>query len=258
MHSPFHHLLFLPLFLPHLPFTLAAVSTGDISISTDSSCLPDASHSFSPRADSCYTLPDTAQSYIVNSRPTCSDGSTAEFAYYNDQNCPDAGFGSAWNSHSDDGDTSNDGICLGPVEFNSLAFLCNGLDTIGDGEPTATFSVPGSEDTGVASVIMSDIGGSVPTSALPDSAPTVVSVVISSSSSSSPKTRTTVVSATTPLPVKGSGSSTGTVRTTSSGLPAPSPSPSPSSGGSVEAPGKISLFGSMGVAVVVSSVLLFL
>ncbi|KAI4096560.1 MAG: hypothetical protein L6R37_006937 [Teloschistes peruensis] len=263
-----HGLFFLPLFLSHLPSTLAAPSTGDVSLWSDSSCQPGATPSFSLPdpialnhtlpADSCYTLPNAAHSYIVNSRPTCSDGSTAGFAYYNGQNCRAEGFGSAFNS-GDTGDTTNDGLCLALVEFNSLAFLCEGVDERGDGKSsTATITVLDGEGTGVATVVTSTMGGSVTTSAAA-APPFSGSSSSSSPSSSSLKTSAPIIPVQTPLyPLPtartvalhtGTGTAVGT-----GGLPLGSPSSSiPFKGAGRLAFGEVSVLGVVGLVGVVVS-----
>ncbi|KAL9579851.1 MAG: hypothetical protein Q9212_004858 [Teloschistes hypoglaucus] len=216
MRSPTHRPFLLPLLLSQLPSTFAAASTGDISLWSDSSCQPGASASFSLPdpialnhtlpADSCYTLPNAAHSYIVNSRPICSDGSTAGFAYYNGQNCRAQGFGPALNNiRGDGGYTTNDGLCLALVEINSLAFLCKGVDEKGDGKSTATITVLDSEGTGVATVVTSTMGGSVMTSA---AAAPVSGSSSSPPSRSSPKTSSMMIPIATPfypLPTTGAG-----------------------------------------------------
>ncbi|KAI4194514.1 MAG: hypothetical protein LQ350_007721 [Teloschistes chrysophthalmus] len=262
MHSPPHH-LFLPLLLSRLPSTFAAASTGDISLWSDSSCQPGESPSFSLpdpialnhtlAADSCYTLPNAAHSYIVNSRPTCSDGSIAGFAYYNGQDCRKQGFGPALNNDRGDGGyTTYDGLCLALVEINSLAFLCKGVDEKGDGKSTATITVLDAEGTGVATVVTSTMGGSVMTSA--------AAVAGSGSSSSSPPSRSSpsttsrtlmvpVATPLYPLPTTGMGAlptGTGTAVGTG-GFPLGSMSSSiPFNGAGKLAFGGVTLFGVVG------------
>ena len=145
---------FITLLLTLIPITLAASSSGHGSVSlwSDSSCQPGATPNFGEQdpvalnytlaADDCSTLSSTAHSYIVNERPTCANGSTAAFAYYNGAGCQVVGFGPALNQVQTRTDV--DGLCLALVEFNSIAFLCGG---IGSGDASVASTSPKATST---------------------------------------------------------------------------------------------------------------
>ncbi|KAL8692353.1 MAG: hypothetical protein Q9218_002604 [Villophora microphyllina] len=265
----------LPLLLSHLSLAFAAPSTGDISLWTDSSCLPGDSPSFSLPdpialnhtlpADSCYTLPNAAHSYIVSSRPTCSNGKTAGFAYYSGENCRVSGFG----SNNDGEGASIDGVCLALVEFNSCAFICNGVDNKGDGKSTATITVLGSGGTGVASVVTSTMGGSTTAENKPVSSPSATpatSLVESkNTATSSPSTSAPSRSIPSPSPPSGNnstrtegavGTGGGYILPTPTPTPNPNPSPFVASSSARRISGEISIF-IVGVAGFTSTLILF-
>lgn len=126
-------------------FAASASGQGSVSLWSDSSCEPGATSNFGEpdpvalnytlATDVCGTPGATAHSYIVNERPTCANGSTAAFAFYNGVNCQKVGFGPALNSVQTR--LESDGQCLALVEFRSVAFLCDGL---GSGDSIVSLS----------------------------------------------------------------------------------------------------------------------
>ncbi|KAL8721914.1 MAG: hypothetical protein Q9225_001510 [Loekoesia sp. 1 TL-2023] len=135
----FRSLLLLNIFILSLCLsrtTFAATGQGSVSLWSDSSCgqEEDAIAFSEPgiidlnltlSADTCHNLGRAAHSYIVDDRPTCDNGTIAAWAFYNGNNCQRKGFGPALNAVSYDNDY--DGSCLALVEFNSIAFICDGV-----------------------------------------------------------------------------------------------------------------------------------
>lgn len=64
---------------------------------------------------------------MVNSRPTCTNGSLAAFVLYSDSSCKDVYKSLSANQLCTGTYFSSDGVCLGLVNFESVAFICNGL-----------------------------------------------------------------------------------------------------------------------------------
>ena len=126
------------LLLSYLFFCLhlanAATGQGSVSLWSNSDCAQSDTLAFSesvfigkvtPDTDKCADLSRAAHSYRVSDRPTCDNGTTAAFAFYNGHNCKAQGFGPALNSFipSD----KWDGECFALVEFRSVAFVCDGV-----------------------------------------------------------------------------------------------------------------------------------
>ncbi|MCJ1411299.1 hypothetical protein MMC19_005387 [Ptychographa xylographoides] len=113
-----------------------AQSTGSVTLFSDSACATQVfANNYTLAADICgspapsgtITSFDGAfNSYIVDSRPVCSDGSFASYAMYSDAGCKTLFSNNPYGINSGIG-RSTDGLCLGLVEFLSVAFLCNGL-----------------------------------------------------------------------------------------------------------------------------------
>ncbi len=128
---------------PHLllPNLTSATSIGNIAIYTDSPCnlYPDSSHlsllttinyTFAP--DVCSQgsngpSPRTFLSYIVNLRPTCTNGSLAAFVLYSDSSRKDVYKSLSANQLCTGTCFSSEGVCPGLVNFESVAFICKGL-----------------------------------------------------------------------------------------------------------------------------------
>ncbi|MCJ1317748.1 hypothetical protein MMC15_003075 [Xylographa vitiligo] len=129
----FPTLSLLTLFL--LPSTLVfAISTGSVSIFSDAGCQkPVFANIYTVAPDICgspgpvVSFDSGYNSFIVDSRPTCPNGTQGSFALYTDANCK-----TLYQIHPA-GETiegtgeSLDGVCLGMVEYLSVAFLCNGI-----------------------------------------------------------------------------------------------------------------------------------
>ncbi|MCJ1402307.1 hypothetical protein MMC11_005527 [Xylographa trunciseda] len=118
-----------------LPCTLVlAISTGSVSIFADSSCKdPVFANNYTLAADICgYPGPvvsfDSAyNSYIVDGRPTCANGTQGTFAMYTDADCKTLYQTLSASSTFEGTGTSLDGVCLGLVEYKAVAFLCEGI-----------------------------------------------------------------------------------------------------------------------------------
>ncbi|MCJ1486705.1 hypothetical protein MMC06_006883 [Schaereria dolodes] len=136
-------LLLLP-FLTLSASAVYAVSTGSVglyNLQADGLCT---SPAFVDNAiigpDSCNSFdPITVYSYIVNSRPTCTNGTEASFAIYSDGDCQ-----TLYQIYPEG--SGDDGTCLGLVAFQSAAFICNGISaeesgsgsSIASSNPSAT------------------------------------------------------------------------------------------------------------------------
>ncbi|MCJ1381240.1 hypothetical protein MMC17_004349 [Xylographa soralifera] len=130
---PFPTLSLLTLLL--LPSTLVyAISTGSVSVFSDAGCQhPVFANNYTVAPDICgspgpvVSFDSGYNSFIVDSRPTCANGTQGSFALYTDANCK-----TLYQIHPP-GETiegtgeSLDGICLGMVEYLSVAFLCDGI-----------------------------------------------------------------------------------------------------------------------------------
>lgn len=140
----------IPLFLTLLPLTSAA-SQGSLSLWSDSSCQPGATSNFGERdpvalnytlsADVCGNPGANVHSYIVNSRPTCANGTVAAFAFYSTANCV-LPSNAEWSSgmHTFRLSTEYDEKCLALVEFSSVAFICDGFSGSGSGSASVRAS----------------------------------------------------------------------------------------------------------------------
>ncbi|MCJ1239593.1 hypothetical protein MMC14_007591 [Varicellaria rhodocarpa] len=118
-----------------LPSSLAAPSTGSISLFGDAGCTsPVFVSNYTIVADICGS-PSSGKvkifdglynSYIVDGRPQCANGTMASFALYTDTKCrklhEEFGAGETFSNGF-----SVDGICLGMVAYLAVAFLCEGL-----------------------------------------------------------------------------------------------------------------------------------
>ncbi|MCJ1433248.1 hypothetical protein MMC27_002607 [Xylographa pallens] len=118
-----------------LPSTLVfAVSTGSVSLFSDAGCQKAVfANNYTVAPDICgspgpvVSFDSGYNSFIVDSRPTCANGTQGSFALYTDASCK-----TLYQIHPA-GETiegtgeSLDGICLGMVEYLSVAFLCNGI-----------------------------------------------------------------------------------------------------------------------------------
>lgn len=133
-----------------LPLAIAATGQGSVSLWSNSDCAQGDTIPFSepvfiaketPNADECVDLSREAHSYRVDSRPTCDNGTTAAFAYYNGHNCQEEGFGPALNKFSPSDEL--DGECLALVAFSSVAFVCDGVGESSE-QPSQTASRGGS------------------------------------------------------------------------------------------------------------------
>ncbi|KAL8837769.1 MAG: hypothetical protein Q9170_002387 [Blastenia crenularia] len=136
---------------PHT--ALAAYGSGSVSLWSNSDCARGDTLAFTTPvvialnytlpADQCHSLDRAAHSYIVDSRPVCTDGNVADFAYFSGQDCQegssDDGAGPAYSGDNPGGLTTGgfslDDECLALVEFNSFAFVCEG---VGKGDESAT------------------------------------------------------------------------------------------------------------------------
>ncbi len=126
----------------------AASGQGEISLWSDNGCGDGSTTNFGEidpvglnytlDADVCGTTAAAVHSYQVYRRPTCANGITAAFAFYHGAGCKSEGFGPALNSVNPS--TRVDGECLALVEFNSLAFLCDGLGQTNSGGSSASSS----------------------------------------------------------------------------------------------------------------------
>lgn len=150
-----------PFLLSFLPFVAYAASgKGQVSLWSDSGCGQGDTSNFGERdpvalnytlsADVCGNPGATVHSYDVTQRPTCDNGAEADFAFYNGKDCQVKGFGPALNGGSSSTD-GVDGQCLALVEFNSVAFICNGLS--GKKEEMSSSSV--AKSTAVKSIATS-------------------------------------------------------------------------------------------------------
>ncbi|MCJ1394793.1 hypothetical protein MMC18_007673 [Xylographa bjoerkii] len=117
------------------PSTLIlAISTGSVSLFADSACKdPVFANNYTLAPDICgspgpvVSFDQAYNSYIVDGRPTCANGSQGSFAMYTDANCK-----TVFQIHPAGGTiegtgTNLDGLCLGLVEYLSVAFLCDGI-----------------------------------------------------------------------------------------------------------------------------------
>ena len=154
MHTLTHHFAITALIggsLIFVPVAHAATGQGSVSLWSNSDCNQGDTPPFtSPvviklnytlSADECGNLPRAAHSYEVDQRPTCDNGTVAAFAFYNGNSCQTKGFGPALNSVNPSDE--DDGLCLALVEFNSVAFICDGLG--GTEGPTQTAATTGQE-----------------------------------------------------------------------------------------------------------------
>lgn len=128
------------LLFPILPsIALAASGKGEVSLWSNSDCGQGDTSNFGERnpvalnytlsADVCGNPGATVRSYEVTQRPICDNGTVAAWAFFAGEDCKTKGFGSALNGFSTS--TFIDGQCLALVEFNSVAFICDG---VGSGE----------------------------------------------------------------------------------------------------------------------------
>ncbi|KAL8724331.1 MAG: hypothetical protein Q9181_006875 [Wetmoreana brouardii] len=251
MLPPSRSLSLTPTFLSLLAFTSlisAATNEGSVSLWSDSSCQPGSTPSFSLpdpirlnytfAADTCHPLPSAAHSYIINSRPTCSNGTLAAFAYYDRDDCTISDFGDQGTNGVVDTTTIDgydiDGQCLALVKFSSVAFLCEGVDAKGaDGGPESATITVVDDGANVVQVTTSTRNAPGTTTTPPAVATTPLYPI-----------PTTVIPGTGHAPTRtGYPSGTGT-----GGVVPPSPSPSPFS--SAAAGSKVSILGLLAVAMV--------
>ena len=123
-------LTLIPLLAVLAPLAHAASGQGTVSLWTGYSCDPDSALNYTLDVDTCSTPGPIIHSYIIGERPTCDNGTAAAFAFYHANDCHAEGFGSALNNifYESDG---VDGLCLGLVELNSVAFICDGVGASG-------------------------------------------------------------------------------------------------------------------------------
>lgn len=136
------------LFLISLPL-ISAASQGSVSLWSDSSCQPGATPNFGEQdpvalnytlsADVCGNPGAASHSYIVNSRPTCANGTVAAFAFYSTTDCTLPSDAKAFpDMNSFNPSTTFDGLCLALVVFNSVAFICDGIGSSGSSSASVT------------------------------------------------------------------------------------------------------------------------
>jgi hypothetical protein len=117
------------------------VPTGDITLCTDNSCQHNAYvSSWGLGGDSCCPLsssssssssdgpPPTLSSYIINQRPTCDNGTFADWATYGDLACSKEKLRTPYN---------NDDTCESFAGVVAVAFICQGFGESGDETSTS-------------------------------------------------------------------------------------------------------------------------
>ncbi|MCJ1284077.1 hypothetical protein MMC26_003408 [Xylographa opegraphella] len=116
------------------PTLNSAISTGSVTVFADAGCQdPVFANNYTVAPDICgspgpvVSFNGGYNSFIVDSRPMCANGTRGSFALYSDTNCK-----TLYQAHPADQTiegtgTSLDGICLGMVEYLSVAFLCDGI-----------------------------------------------------------------------------------------------------------------------------------
>ncbi|KAL8711388.1 MAG: hypothetical protein Q9220_004286 [cf. Caloplaca sp. 1 TL-2023] len=235
---------------------LAASGSGSVSLFSNSDCgegdtLPFTTPTvialnYTLSADTCHTLDRAVHSYRVDYRPTCTEGSNATFSYYSGQDCQkgdyEDGGGPAYSGST--GGTSSagfsiDGLCLALVEFNSFAFVCEG---VGRGDASATSEVAGQQSS--------------TSPATPDTTSTLSSAV-QEKPTATPVTPGTSITAppytTSPAVVAPGAAGIGTGTSTPTGGLVPQPSPSPFTGAASIV--KVSLTGSFLVTILLAGLL---
>ena len=158
------------------PRSFAATGQGSVSLWSNSDCAKGDTLAFTEPvvislnktldADTCGNLPREAHSYRVDRRPTCANGSTAGFAYYGGHNCQVKGFGGAFNSIGQAGESTEfDGLCLALVTFASVAFICDGIGAGNTFSTAVVTSTDSSEPSSAPSTELPPVN--IPTTDLP-------------------------------------------------------------------------------------------
>ncbi|MCJ1248895.1 hypothetical protein MMC30_006116 [Trapelia coarctata] len=146
--------------------------------------------------------PQAFHEFSVAHFATCSNGSAANFALYNDKNCKDLQRIISANDILSGG-MGYEGLCLGLLEYRSAAFVCEGGDistsqssTILTAQTvtaatTLSFSSSNTSSASVAAPPMSLSGSAIgtpipPAPSTPSLAPVLTSVVSQTASSPSP------------------------------------------------------------------------
>lgn len=130
------------------PMTCAGPSNGSVSLWSDSGCNSHGDTSnfgqqdpiglMSLLPDTCGVPGATVHSYRVRSNATCSNGTTAGFSYFNTNNCaadptdenpnPPRMKRQSDNNLNLGSNPQLSGECLALVAFNSVAFICDGVN----------------------------------------------------------------------------------------------------------------------------------
>lgn len=109
-----------------------AASKGEVSLYADAGCGKAFKLNYTISADVCGTPSkneDDWNSYLVTQRPTCSNGTVADWVIYRDLDCKDEYSRLKPDDQFDVGGPGfgPDDICLAMAPVSSLAFVCDGV-----------------------------------------------------------------------------------------------------------------------------------